>query len=302
MPEPAGDGQQVHDRVGRPADRGQRDDRVVERGLGQEGARPAVGGDQLDGQPPGVVRGLQQPAVRRRRPGHARAAPCPAPRRPAPSSRRCPSCCSGPRLRIIADSERVNCSRGQRAGPDLLRQPPDVGAAAERHAAEGAGEHRAAGHDDGRAGPPRRRPSAATGSSCRSRRAARRRRSGWPAASPRWPSRPCCATASRSAGPASRRATPPAAPAGCRRPRRRRCFTDAGHLGQVRVARGQVGGGVGDGDLRAPGRTRRRARRGASRRGGCRRCGRRRRTTRRCAADQPVHRPAWCRSTPLHVP
>ena len=144
-------------------------------------------------------------------------------------------------------------SCGQRARP----APPRTAAtrrcrsrAARRGRCRSASARRARRRPAGR---PRRRPSAATGWSCRSRRAARRRRSGWPAASPRSPSRPCCATASRSAAPASRRATRPAAPAGCRRPRSTPFAHRRGDLGQVRVARGQVRGGVRDGDLRPAG-------------------------------------------------
>ena len=155
-----------------------------------------------------------------------------------------------PRLRIIDDSDRRNVLLRQRAGADLLAEPPHVGAAAQRHAAEGAGQHRPAGHDDRRQvdrAPP---PSAAPGSSCRSRRAARRRRSGWRAASPRSPSRPCCATASRSAGPASRRATPPAGSAGRRRPPRRPACTLSATSLRCALHGRQVGGGVGDRDVR----------------------------------------------------
>jgi len=110
----------------------------------------------------------------------------------------------------------------QGAGPDLLAEPPDVSAAAERHAAERPGEHRPARDDDRRQVRPTRPPSAARGWSCRTRRAGRPRRSGWPRSISSVASRPGCATASPSAGPVSPRARPPAAPAGRRRPRARR--------------------------------------------------------------------------------
>ena len=55
-----------------------------------------------------------------------------------------------PRLRIIDDSDRRNSSSDSVPARTSSRQPPDVGAAAERHAAEGAGEHRPAGHHDRR--------------------------------------------------------------------------------------------------------------------------------------------------------
>ena len=95
--EPAGDGQQVHDGVGRAADRGQRDDRVEERAAGQD--RRSGGG------PAATSSTASRPVVV----GAPRAAGCRAPGVPAmpgsvmperlgdarPSSRPCPSCCSG---------------------------------------------------------------------------------------------------------------------------------------------------------------------------------------------------------------
>ena len=187
---------------------------------GQQRARPALGGDHLDGQPPGLVGPLEQAAVRRR--GAASAGQRHAERfgDQAPSSTRCPWCCSGrgcgsstTRTRGTRSSDSVPARTSSDSRQTSVPQPS--GCAPER-----AGQHRAARDHHGRAGRPRPPPSAAPGWSCRSRRAGPRRRSGWPGASPRWPSRPCCARASRSAAPASRRARRPAGSAGCRRPRR----------------------------------------------------------------------------------
>ena len=57
-----------------------------------------------------------------------------------------------PLLRIIDCSDCRNCAVRDRARARLLAEPPDVGAAAERLAAEVAGQHRPAGHDDRREG------------------------------------------------------------------------------------------------------------------------------------------------------
>ena len=158
MPEPAGDRQQVDDGVGGPADRGQRDDRVEERAPGQDRARPPSVRDELDDQPAGLVRrpraaGCPGPGCR---PGPG--GRCPAPRRPAPSSTRCPSCCSDPCCGSSRTRSGGTASFDSVSAADLLRQLPHVGAAAERHAAEGAGEHRPARDRRPPAGPPRRQP------------------------------------------------------------------------------------------------------------------------------------------------
>ena len=139
--------------------------------------RGSAGGRPRPSRRPGVPArawALQQPAVRRRRAGRCRAWSCRAPRRRSAMVEAVPMVLQCPRLRIIDDSDARNALLRQRAGADLLAEPPHVGAAAQRHAPEGAGQHRAAGHDHGRAGRPTPRPSAATGSSCRSRRAAPR--------------------------------------------------------------------------------------------------------------------------------
>ena len=205
---------------------------------GQDRARPPVRGDQLDGQPAGLVRGLQQPAVGGRGARRCRAAVMPS----ASASRRHRR---GGAHRVAvpaaADHRRLGPQELRRAtacpARTSSRQPPHVGAAAQRHAAEGAGEHRAAGDDDG-------------GQVDRRGRHEQRRDRLVAAAEQHHPvdrvgpqhlldrpSRPGCARASRSAGPASRRATPPAGSAGCRRPRRRPSRTAAGDLVEVRVAR-----------------------------------------------------------------
>ncbi len=100
----------------------------------------------------------QQAAVRGRESRRCPAGPCRAPRRAGPWSRRCPWCCSAHGCGSLTTRTRRNASSAQRSRPDLLAETPDAGAAAERVAAEGAGQHRAARHDDGRAGPPRRPP------------------------------------------------------------------------------------------------------------------------------------------------
>ena len=207
--------------------------------------------DHLDREPAGLVRSLEQPAVRGRRAGHAGDRHAERLGHAAPSSTRCPSCCSArgcgsSTTRTAGTPPRTACRRGPPRDSRHTSVPQPSG-----YAAEGAGQHRTAGHARPPAGRPTRRPSAATGSSCRSRRAARRRRSGWRAASPRSPSRPCCARASRSGGPGSRRATRPG-----RFERDAAGLVDAlldalGDLVEVRVAGRQVGRGVGDRDVRA---------------------------------------------------
>ena len=148
-PQPAGQGQQVDDAVGRPADGGQGDDRVAERPGPQEAAGPAVGGDQLDGQPAALVGPLQQPAVGCRgagdagdggpeglgQAGHGRGG------------------AHGVAVAAAADHRRLGLEEGvpgQPARPHLLAEAPHVGAAAQRGAPEVPGEHRPAGHDQGR--------------------------------------------------------------------------------------------------------------------------------------------------------
>ncbi len=218
----------------------------------EDRARPALLLDHLDRRAArsrghvraGGVSGAGVPADPGQR--HAR-----APRRAGPSSRRCPSCCSGPCCGSSMTPTRG--SRPDRASPartsSLSRQTsvPQPSAAPRKRA----GEHRPAGHDDGRqvdgrGGHQQRRDGLVA-----ARRAARRRRSGWRAASPRSPSRPCCATASRSAGPGSRRGDTTGRLSGMPPASQTPCLTLCGDLVQVHVARRQVGGGVGDRDVRA---------------------------------------------------
>ena len=213
-PEPPGDRQQVDHGVGRPADGGERDDRVLERAAGEEVARPAV-----------VVRPSRPPAGRSRarppaggcRPRECRRCRgewCPAPRPPPPSSRRCPSCCSARGCGSSRTPRPMNCCWERvpaRTSSDSLQTsvPQPSGDAAER-----AGEHRAARQHD------RRQVD-------RGRRHQQRRDRLVAAAEQHHavdrvgaehllgrPSPPCCATASRSGARASRRARPPAGSCG----------------------------------------------------------------------------------------
>ena len=191
-----------------------------------------------------------------------------------------------PRLRIIADSDAGNCSwptACRRAPPRDSRhtsvpQPSGV-------PAEGAGQHRAAGHDDGgqvdRCGGHQQRRDRLVAAAQQHDAVDRvgpqhllggHRRH----VAPQHRGRPHLRLAERHHRQVR---------AGCRRPRRRRCLHRRRHLVQVGVARGQVRGGVGDRDLRAAVEGVDRARRGASRPGGCRRCGPRPRTTGRCGAS-----------------
>ena len=94
MPEAAGDGQQVDDRIRRPADGGERDDRVVERRAGDDLRDRAALLDHLDREDARRVRRLQQPAVRAPGCRRSRRSSCRAPRRRVPWCWRCPWCCS----------------------------------------------------------------------------------------------------------------------------------------------------------------------------------------------------------------
>src|SRR5690606_24854214 len=146
--EPAGDGEQVDDGVGGAADGGQGDDRVEERGAGHHLAGPAALADHLDHEAAGVVRALQQPAVggggaggagdghaeRLGHDGHGGGG------------------AHGVAVPAAADHGGLGLQErlaGELPGPYLLAEPPHVGAAAERDAAEMAGEHGPAEHHDG---------------------------------------------------------------------------------------------------------------------------------------------------------
>ena len=161
--EPAGDGEQVHDRVGGPADRRQRDDRVQERAPGQHRARPAAARRPS---PPRAGRWRARPP----------AAGCPAAGVPASPGMVVPSASAmqaiveavpivlqWPRLRIIDDSDAQEGLLRQRAGPDLLATAatrPCRSRAAGRGTCRSASGRRAPPRPAGR---PTRRPSAATG-------------------------------------------------------------------------------------------------------------------------------------------
>ena len=211
------------------------------------------GRDHLDGEPAGA----------RARP---RAAGC-----PGPACRRRPGIDGAERLghqrhrrggahrvavAAAADHRRLRAQELRRCDSvparTSSRQPPDVGAAAERHAAEGAGQHRAAGHDDGRqvdrGGRHQQRRdrlvAAAEQHDAVDRVGPEHLLGGHRGhVAPEHRRRPDLRLAERDHRQLERDA------AG---------LVDAvlhrrGDLGQVRVAGRQVGGGVGDGDLRAPG-------------------------------------------------
>ena len=142
--------------------------------------------------------------------------------------------CSWRRHRRPARGRRAR--RAERAGTDLLGQPPDVGAAAQRPALERAGSIGPPGSTTaGRSTEAAAISSAGDGLVAATEQHHAVDRVG-PAASPRWPSRPCCARASRSAGrwsrPARRRQIQRYA---ARRPHA--LLHALRHLVEVRVAR-----------------------------------------------------------------
>ena len=178
-----------------------------------------------------------------------------------------------PRLRIIDDSESRNAASRQRPGAHLLAEPPHVGAAAERHAAEGAGQHRPARHDDrgqvDRGGRHQQRRdglvAAAEQDDAVDRVGPQHLLGGHRGhVAPEHRGRPDLRLAERHDGQVQRDAAglPDAA------------LDVLGHLVQVAVARREVGRGVGDRDVRPAGERASRAGHAASRPGGCRRCGR----------------------------
>ena len=240
--------------------------------LGEHVARPAVGGDHLHDQPAGRVRAAPAAGCPRPESRRCRAATMPRASASSPIVDAVPMVLQCPRLRIIDDSESRNCRLGQRAGPDLLGQPPDVGAAAQRGAAERAGQHRPARHHHGR----------------QIDRGGRHEQGGdgLVAAAEQHDAvdrvgpqhllgrhrRHVAPQHRRRAGPASRRAKRPAGSAARRRPPTRPRFTCSATSSRWRCtasgrrpcSRSRSAGG-----LRTPSS----AARGASRRGGCRRCG-----------------------------
>ncbi len=130
-------------------------------------------------QPPGVVRRLEQPSCRARECPRPRARPCRAPRPRSAIVDAVPIVLQCP---LPADHRRLGLQEvelAQRARAHLLAEAPDVGAAAERLAAEVAGEHRAARHHDRGHVDRGRGHQQRAGSSCRSRPAAPRRRPDW---------------------------------------------------------------------------------------------------------------------------
>ena len=147
--EPARDRQQVHDGVRRAADRGQRDDRVEERAAAEHPTGSSVGGDHLDGQASRLVGGLQQAAVRRRDAGRPRDRGT----QRLGDHRHGRGGAHRVAVPAAADHRRLRLQEvvlGERAGTDLLAEPPDVGATAQRRAPEGAVQHRAPGYDERR--------------------------------------------------------------------------------------------------------------------------------------------------------
>ena len=124
---------------------------------------PAVVRDHLDGEPAGAVRGLEQPAVGGRGAGDAGQGHAERLGHAAPSSTRCPSCCSGRGCGSSTDSDLRKSSSESVPARTSSREPPDVGAAAQRASR---GRSRSASGRRARrrpAGRPTRRPSAATG-------------------------------------------------------------------------------------------------------------------------------------------
>ena len=228
------------------------------------------------------MRALEQPAVRRRRAGHAGMS-CRAPRPPAPWSRRCPWCCSGPRLRIIEDSDRMKCS--STACP---RGPP----------------LRAATHRCRTRGPPQNVPVSigppGITTAGRSTDAAAISNAGIVLSQPPSSTTPSIGLARSISSVAIAAMLRHSIAVG--RDQRlaerddRQVQRDAAglvhalldalrHLVQVRVAGREVRGGVRDRDVRATVEGVIRAGRGASTRGEYRRCGQSRRTTGRCAGS-----------------
>ena len=239
------------DGVGGAAHRGQRDDRVQERARGS-GSCWAAGprAPSRWPEPARLVGGLQQAAVRRRGPGDARASSCRAPRPPAPSSRPCPSCCSGrgcgSSRTPSAGSPRCESVPARTSSDSFHTSVPQPSG----HAAEGAAEHRPARQHDRRKVDRGRRHQQRRDRLVAAAEQHQRRRSGWRGTSPRRPSPPCCATASRSGG----RCVSPSETTG-RFMRDAAGLVDAlldalGDLVEVGVARRQVRGGVGDRDVR----------------------------------------------------
>ena len=215
-------------------------------------------------------------------PGHDRAR---APRRPGHRRR------GAHRVAVAAaaDHRRLrrggSCLRRQRARPDLLGQPPHVGAAAERHAAERAGEHRPARHDHGRqvdrrGGHQQRRDrlvAAAEQHHAVDRVGPQHLLGGHRGhVAPQHRGRPDLRLAQRHHRQVQRHAAGLPHAAGGR----------LGHLVQVAL-HGVRSDAVLAIRSAAGRRTRARAARGASRPGGCRRSGRSRRTTARCAGSPP---------------
>ena len=97
-------------------------------------ARAGGRGHEVDGEPAGGVRLLEQPAVGRRASRRCRAASCRAPRRRTAMVEAVPIVLQWPRLRIIERLGAQEVVLRQRPGAHLLAEPPHVGAAAERRA------------------------------------------------------------------------------------------------------------------------------------------------------------------------
>ena len=148
--EPAGDGEQVHDGVGRAADGGQGDDRVEERAAVMTMAGPAIRPSTIStASAPVVMGGLEQPAVRGRGAGdagqrHAQRLGHQAHRRRGAHRVAVAAAADHRRLRL----EELLCDRVPARTSSDSRQTSVPQPSA--HAAERAGQHRTAGHDDRR--------------------------------------------------------------------------------------------------------------------------------------------------------
>ena len=143
--EATGDREQVHHGVGRPADRGERDDRVVEGALGEEGRGGAAVLHQIDGQAPGELGGLAEAGIGgggARDPGHD------GPERLGDQRHRRRGA-HGVAVPGAADHRGLRAGevlQRERPGAHLLAELPHPRAAAQRGAAEGAVEHGPTGH------------------------------------------------------------------------------------------------------------------------------------------------------------
>ncbi len=119
--QPAGDGQQVDDRVGRSADGRVRTDGVLERRPGHDGRGPQVVLDQADDQLPGLLGDLVPARVDRGPGGRVRAAACRAPRPCDAMVDAVPIVMQCPLDRAMQPSAKAHSSCGHPAGLHLAR-------------------------------------------------------------------------------------------------------------------------------------------------------------------------------------